>query len=45
LLRPGRRNKSSNIFKILRRIIRHLRKVWKHTQFLVRGDAHFWIVS
>ena len=41
LLRPGRRNKSTNIFKILRRIINRLRKVWKNTQFIVRGDAHF----
>jgi len=41
LLRPGRRNKSVNIFKILRRIINRLRKVWKHTRFIVRGDAHF----
>ena len=41
LLRPGRRNKSVNIFKILRRIINRLRKAWKHTEFIVRGDAHF----
>jgi len=41
LLRPGRRNKSANIFKILRRIVNRLRKAWKHTQFIVRGDAHF----
>ena len=41
LLRPGRRNKSANIFKILRRIINRLRKAWKHTRFIVRGDAHF----
>jgi len=41
LLRPGRSNKSANIFKILRRIINRLRKSWKHTQFIVRGDAHF----
>ena len=41
LLRPGRRNKSVNIYKILRRIIHRLRKVWKHTEFIVRGDAHF----
>jgi len=41
LLRPGRRNKSVNIFKILRRIINLLRKAWKHTEFIVRGDAHF----
>jgi len=41
LLRPGRRNKSANIYKILRRIINRLRKVWKNTEFIVRGDAHF----
>jgi len=41
LLRPGRRNKSVNIYKILRRIINRLRKVWKNTEFIVRGDAHF----
>jgi hypothetical protein len=41
LLRPGRRNKSVNIYKILRRLINRLRKVWKHTQFIIRGDAHF----
>jgi hypothetical protein len=41
LLRPGRRNKSVNIYKILRRIINRLRKVWKHTEFIVRGDSHF----
>jgi hypothetical protein len=41
LLRPGRRNKSVNIYKILRRVINRLRKSWKHTEFIVRGDAHF----
>jgi len=41
LLRPGRRNKSTNIYKILRRLIKRLRKVWKHTEFIVRGDSHF----
>jgi len=41
LLRPGRRNKSVNIYKILRRIINRLRKSWKKTEFIVRGDAHF----
>jgi hypothetical protein len=41
LLRPGRRNKSVNIYKILRRIINRLRKAWKDTEFIVRGDAHF----
>jgi hypothetical protein len=41
LLRPGRRNKSVNIYKILRRLINRLRKAWKDTEFIVRGDAHF----
>jgi len=41
MLRPGRRNKSINIYKILRRIINRLRKEWKHTEFIVRGDSHF----
>ena len=41
LLRPGRRNKSVNIYKILRRIINRLRRVWKHTEIIVRGDSHF----
>jgi hypothetical protein len=41
MLRPGRRNKSNNIYKILRRIINRLRKVWKHTEFIIRGDSHF----
>jgi hypothetical protein len=41
LLRPGCRNKSVNIYKILRRIINRLRKAWKDTEFIVRGDAHF----
>jgi len=38
---PGRRNKSTNIFGILRRLISKMRKHWKNTRFIVRGDAHF----
>ncbi len=41
LLRPGRPNKSINIFGILRRLITRMRKSWKNTRFVVRGDAHF----
>lgn len=41
LLRTGRRNKSTNIFGILRRLIELLRKHWKKTRFIVRGDGHF----
>ena len=32
LLRPGRRNKSLNIFGILRRVIEYIHKEWPHTQ-------------
>jgi len=41
LLRPGRRNKSINIKKILIRLITLLSKYWKKTRFIVRGDSHF----
>jgi hypothetical protein len=41
LLRGGRRNKSANIFGILRRLITLMRRHWKKTRFIVRGDAHF----
>lgn len=41
LLRTGRRNKSTNISGILRRLIALMRKYWKKTRFIVRGDGHF----
>ncbi len=41
LLRPGRRNKSVNIFGILRRIIQRIREAWPHTIIELRGDSHF----
>ena len=41
LLRPGRGNKSINIFGLLTRIITLLRKSWKKTRFILRGDSHF----
>lgn len=41
ILRPGRRNKSTNIFGLLRRLISYMRKSWKNTRFIVRGDGHF----
>ncbi len=41
LLRTGRRNKSTNISGILRRLIGMMRAHWKKTRFIVRGDAHF----
>jgi len=41
ILRPGSRSKTADVFAILSRIINHLRKVWKDTIIIVRGDAHF----
>jgi len=41
ILKPGRRSKTADVFSILQRIITHLRKVWKSTMIIVRGDGHF----
>ena len=41
ILKPGRRSKTADVFSILHRIIAHLRKVWKNTIIIVRGDGHF----
>jgi len=41
ILKPGRRNKSVNVFAILKRIIMYLRKKWPNTMIIVRGDSHF----
>ena len=41
ILKPGRRSKTADVFSILHRIITHLRKVWKNTIIIVRGDGHF----
>jgi len=41
ILRPGRGNKSINIAGLLTRLIAKLRKHWKHTAIIVRGDSHF----
>ncbi|MDR1557346.1 MAG: IS1380 family transposase, partial [Tannerellaceae bacterium] len=41
LLRPGRRSKNLNIFGVLRRVIEILRKYWKRTIIVIRGDSHF----
>lgn len=38
--RPGRGNKASNISGKLKQLITKLRKKWKYTQIIVRGDAH-----
>lgn len=41
LLKPGRRNKSVNVFGILRRVVEFLRECWPNTIIEVRGDSHF----
>ncbi len=41
LLRPGRRNKSLNVFGILRRVFEYLHKCWPKTIIELRGDSHF----
>jgi len=41
ILKPGRRSKGANIYGILRRLITLLRKSWKNTVIIVRGDSHF----
>lgn len=41
MLRPGRTNKRTNVFGLVRRLIRMLRKVWKKTVIIIRGDGMF----
>lgn len=41
ILRPGRRNKSLNVSKILIRIIKRLHRAWPNCRIELRGDSHF----
>jgi hypothetical protein len=41
ILKPGRRSKNIDVYGILRRIIAEIRKSWKNTCIIVRGDSHF----
>lgn len=41
ILRPGRGNKSINIFGLLKRLVAKLSAHWKRTRFIIRGDSHF----
>lgn len=41
ILRPGRRNKSLNVSKILIRIVKRLHKAWPNCVIELRGDSHF----
>ena len=41
ILKPGRSSKNVDVFAVLKRIIELLRKSWKNTVIVVRGDSHF----
>lgn len=41
ILRPGRRNKSLNVSKILMRIVKKLHQAWPNCIIELRGDSHF----
>ena len=41
MLRPGRRNKSLNVSRILRRVVEYLHECWPNTFIELRGDSHF----
>lgn len=41
ILKPGRRSKGVNIYGILKRLVTLLRKSWKNTVIIIRGDSHF----
>ncbi len=41
LLRPGRRNKSLSVARIMRRVIEYLHENWPNTEIEFRGDSHF----
>ena len=41
LLKPGRRNKTANVYDTLRWLIETIRAAWPETIITVRGDSHF----
>lgn len=41
ILKPGRRNKQTDVAEILKKLITHIRQQWPDTQIIVRGDSHF----
>lgn len=41
ILKPGRRNKQSNIASLLKKLVNRLRQEWPNTIVIVRGDSHF----
>jgi hypothetical protein len=41
ILKPGRRNKQSDVASLLKRLINHIREEWDNTMIIIRGDSHF----
>lgn len=41
ILRPGRTNKSLNVFGIIRRLVERIRAKWPNVVIIIRGDAMF----
>jgi hypothetical protein len=41
LLRPCKRATGVTLRAILKRLVKHIRKQWKQTQIIIRGDSHF----
>ena len=41
LLRPGRRNKSLSVARIMQRVVEYLHGNWPNTVIELRGDSHF----
>jgi hypothetical protein len=41
LLKPGKQLNGAGILAIVKRLITYIRKHWKHTVILFRGDCHF----
>ena len=41
ILKPGRRNKQSDVASLLKKLIGRLREEWANTMIIVRGDGHF----
>jgi hypothetical protein len=41
LLRPGRRNKSLSVARIIQRVVEYLHEHWPNTIIELRGDSHF----
>jgi hypothetical protein len=41
ILKPGRRNKQSDVASLLKRLVDYIREYWPNTMIIVRGDSHF----